>query len=594
MSLYQDFCNIVQIGETARLADFIETHAGALATADFGWQVYHKAYELFMRSGKIKDALYYFNKRLELNFEVDLANQFALLCTTHQHYFMGGKWFNIILKYDPDNIAALSNHGKYSMVLLGQPRAHAAMTQAYKLMKPCRPFLREDFINGFSSVYLCNVMYNYEYTNMDIVRIMKDWHNEFEKNYYDHQYARQLQFKEIYGTTGANGGKRSDIAARKRRLRIGYISSDFRKHPMGLFVYGILREHSRTLFDVYCYNNMYEDFFTQKLKEAHPELKWCDISKLSDEDIYTLIVKDEIDILVDMMGLTNGVRLKTLYLKPAPLILSYIAFPCTIGARCIDYKIACPVSIPQSMDAEYGEKILRLDNGFLTYTPPFDYQVPKKVPLRSENVVHLSCYNNTQKFSPKLLDVFASVLLNLPNAILHLRYYHYMDPNVSEFYYQQFESRGIARSQLEIAFDPNMSLLQLYESIDIALDSFPFNGETVTMEALWTGTPVITLLGNSYMSRAGASILTQLGHPEWIAKDELNYISKVVSLANDRAQLNRIHQSLHEEFMKSPLGDAKRFIASYERGILSAWDEKMNELSPTVLTTTSVSAPSRA
>lgn len=536
----------------------IRHQASTLDTKPYGWQTYHKAYELCMKLGHVKKALFYFNRRLELNFEVDIANQFALLCTEHQHYFLGGKWFNIILKYESDNVASLSNHGKYSMAILAQDKAHEMMTKAYHIVKPCRPFLKEDFINGFSSVYLCNTMYNPKYSSADILSIMKDWHAEFEKNYYDHQAQQLRVFK---------------ARPRHAKLRIGYISSDFRKHPMGLFVHGILKEHSRTLFDVYCYNNMHEDAFTAKLKTAHPFIQWLDVSKFTDEDIYHQIMKDEIDVLVDMMGLTNGIRLKTLYLKPAPLILSYIAFPCTIGARCIDYKIADSVAIPPEHDAQYGERILRLDDGFLTFTPSFDYVTPHKIErsVVLDDVVHLSCYNNVQKYSAELLDVFASVLMRVPNAVLHLRYYHYLDPNIADFYYRQFEARGVSRDRLDIGFDKDQTLLQLYENIDIAIDTFPFNGETVTMEALWTGTPVITVLGDSYMSRAGASILTHLGRPEWIARSVEEYVAKIAALAADRERLSAIHRQLHQEFLNSPLGDARRFIASYEKGIIDAW-----------------------
>jgi predicted O-linked N-acetylglucosamine transferase (SPINDLY family) len=358
-----------------------------------------------------------------------------------------------------------------------------------------------------------------------------------------------------------------------RRLRIGYVSPDLVNHAVALFLEPVLIAHDRERFEVFAYSNaVVGDQVTERLR-AQTE-HWREIAHSSDDQVEALIRQDRIDILVDLAGHTARNRLPLFARKPAPIQVTWLGYPNTSGMTAMDYRITESISDPPGLtDAWHSEKLIRLPGPFSCYRPPAESPPVAPLPAIESGHVTFGCFNIFAKVTPRTIALWAQLLNTIPEARLFLKSMGLTDPETTAQIRDAFAQQGIARERIELNGDrlPVADQLDLYRRVDIALDTFPYNGTTTTCEALWMGVPVVTLAGQTHVSRVGASLLTHLGATEWIATTPDDYVGKCAGLASDRSQLAIIRQSLRERLRQSALCDAPRFTRNLESAFREMW-----------------------
>lgn len=358
----------------------------------------------------------------------------------------------------------------------------------------------------------------------------------------------------------------------QRRLRIGYLSPDFREHSVAAFIEPLLAGHDRTRFEVCCYSYLPRPDDTTLRLKAHADL-WRDIDRLSDADTARLIRDDRIDILVDLAGHTGNHRLGVFAARPAPVQITYLGYPNTTGLATMDWRITDPLADPPGEEAYHSETLLRLDGCFLCYQP--DPSTPPVAPLPASTAGHVTfgSFNNYSKINPGVLALWAGVLQRVPGSRLLMKCPALTDADARARIVRDMQALGVDAGRLELlGHTPTRAEhLALYARVDIALDTFPYNGTTTTCEALWMGVPVVTLAGVRHAGRVGASLLTAVGHPEWIAATAEDYLTAAARLAADLDRLQTVRAGLRADVAASTLCDAAGFVRRIESAYLDIW-----------------------
>jgi len=381
------------------------------------------------------------------------------------------------------------------------------------------------------------------------------------------QFARPLA-----GKIKDHGNDRSP----QRRLRIGYVSADLRRHPVGYLLMPLFERHDRANFEIHCYFNYRRaDDLTDRFKQFCNV--WRDIADLSDEEVATRIRSDAIDVLVDLSAHTRGNRLLVFARKPAPIQVTYLAYPGTTGLDTIDYRITDPhfdgggeaYHPPGEPEGHYTEQSFRLPRTYWCYQPPtadFD-QTP--LPAAGAGFVTFGCLNNFCKVTPAVLKTWSEVLSAVPDARLIL---HALDGSHRDRVRKIFAEGGIESGRLIFTgWAPFPEHLARYRQIDIALDPFPYVGGITTCDALWMGVPVVTLAGRTAIGRGGVSILSNVGLTNLIAQSRDEYVRVAKALADDKARLGDFRSTIRQQMKRSPLMDAKQFAADIENAYRQMW-----------------------
>jgi predicted O-linked N-acetylglucosamine transferase (SPINDLY family) len=249
--------------------------------------------------------------------------------------------------------------------------------------------------------------------------------------------------------------------------------------------------------------------------------------------------------------------------KPARILISYFAYPSTNGLKEIDYRFTDKYASPLETQKYFVEKLYYLPNGFQCYTPPVDL-ISNKDYTRDKYKINLCCFNNPTKLSIPTIDTFCTILKKLPEAKLWLRYCYYKSTYYKETIIKLFIDRNIERERIDIAYEPIIDALNLYNKMDIVLDPFPYNGGTISSEAIYMNTPIITLAGKTYISRVGVSLLSNLGLEKYIAYSIEEYIQKVIDLAHNEKELKILHQTLRFKMLNSDLANTISFTKNIE------------------------------
>ena len=348
------------------------------------------------------------------------------------------------------------------------------------------------------------------------------------------------------------------------RLRIGYVSPDFRQHSVAYFFEPLLENHNPNTIETFCYyNNKVVDATTKRLMTASDH--WRSIYKISDQDVVDLIKNDKIDILVDLSGHTGNNSLLVFAQKPASIQVAWLGYPNTTGLSAIDYRFTDIIADPiGEADDLHSEKLFRLPNGFQCYKGDQTVPVGIELPQKRQDYVTFGSFNNFMKITPEVIKTWSKILLAVPKSVLLLKCNQLnQDENP---YLKLFKNEGITEDRLKV-YERLSSMhehLELYNSIDIGLDPFPFNGATTTCEALWMGVPVITLLGDRHVGRVGASILNNVGLTDFIAEDIDGYIQLAIEKAANKDYLQEIRKGLRERMQSSQLCNAISFASDVE------------------------------
>lgn len=357
-----------------------------------------------------------------------------------------------------------------------------------------------------------------------------------------------------------------------KRLRIGYVSPDFVRHSVSYFIEPVLSHHDRNKFEVFAYHCAPgSDEVTRRLGQQVEH--WRNVARLSPLDLAEQIRSDGIDLLIDLAGHTANHRLLTFAMKPAPVQISYLGYPNTSGLDTMDYRISDGRADPVDQAEFCSESLLRLADCFHCYQPEPDLPLTIAPPSEQQGDITFGSFNVLGKISDQVLAAWAAILTRTPGARLRLKSFGLISTRARTRLGERLAAAGIAaeRVLLDPATVTHREHMAHYRSIDIALDTFPYNGTTTTCEALWMGVPVVALAGDRHASRVGVSLLTAAGLPELIADSVDDYVERAVALAADLQRLRQYHGTLRHQLQHSPLTDAARFTGTLEQAYQAVW-----------------------
>ena len=362
-----------------------------------------------------------------------------------------------------------------------------------------------------------------------------------------------------------------------KKLRVGLVSGDLRNHPIGYFLESILSSIDPSKIELIAYPTRPKvDDLSERIKPFFS--MWKSVYDQNDEAVANLIYADGIHILLDLSGHTAGNRLPVFGYKPSPVQVSWLGYFATTGLNEMDYLLGDPHVTPSQDDDHFTEKIWRLPETRWCFTPPdADIEVSAP-PALEQGYVTFGCFNNLAKINDKVVQLWTKVLEAIPNSRLLLKAKQLRDQTARKSIIQRFAALGINSKRISLEKpEDRQKYFAAYNQIDITLDPFPFTGGTTSVESLWMGVPLITLAGDSLISRQGVGVLTNAGLPEWIADDEESYLAKAIIFASDLDKLAKLRASLRSQVLASPLFDAPRFARNFENALLEMWNQYANQ-----------------
>jgi predicted O-linked N-acetylglucosamine transferase (SPINDLY family) len=454
--------------------------------------------------------------------------------------------FRQAIRLRPDFAEAHNNFGNL-LFATGQFESAVHEFRSAVALRPDLPFVQSNLV--FFPMYQPNV------TSQDIAAAARNWND---------QQAEPLRAQiRPYQN-------RPDPA---RRLRVGYVSADFRRHVVGRNVLPLLRDHDSTDFEVLCYSNVTRpDSLTARFRGC--AAGWRDIQGASDEQAAEVIRQDGVDILVDLSLHSTGNRLPLFARKPAPVQVTFAGYPGTTGLTTIGYRLSDIYLDPLESDTSvYSEQTFRLPHSFWCYdregmeieTAPD----PGPLPALARGYLTFGCLNNFCKVNEHVLRLWGQVVTAMPGSRFLL-----MAPERSQRQYvlDRLAESGVNAERVEFAtFGPRSNYLAHYRDIDIVLDTFPYNGHTTSLDAFWMGVPIITKIGETVVGRAGWSQLNNLGLPELAAQDETEFLQIAVELASDLSRLSSLRNGMRARMLSSPLMDHISFTRDIETAYRTMW-----------------------
>ena len=404
-------------------------------------------------------------------------------------------------------------------------------------------------------------------------------------------YASSVSPEELADTSRLFGERIADRLIRKRpfqndknpnrKLRIGYVSADFRGHAVAFFLAPIYHCNKEN-FELFAYSKtQQEDSITNFMKQFFDG--WRDIKFLNDDNTADLIEKDKIDILVDLAGHTGHNSLPVFARKPAPVQVSWLGYPATTGMKAMDYRITDSYAEPEDMTEHLNvERLWRLPDIFCAYLPhPGSPAVIDHPPFEDNGHITFGCFNNFTKVTDDVLRTWAKVMANVPNSHFLLEIAGIESEKICTEVEERLKKHGLPIDRLILKARSSANQFVLYNKIDIALDPYPCNGGTTSFDTLWMGVPLVSLAGKHFVSRMGVTVLTNAGLPELIAQDTEEYIRISSDLANDRDRLRDLRKGLREKFAASPAMDRERFARNMENAFREMWKKWVEGASQT-------------
>jgi predicted O-linked N-acetylglucosamine transferase (SPINDLY family) len=374
------------------------------------------------------------------------------------------------------------------------------------------------------------------------------------------------------------GGEVASRAAppRSSRLRVAYLSPDLRRHSVSYFFEPLLAAHDRNVVEVFCYADVPRpDDVTVRL--AGLAEQWRTTWALPDAELAALLERDGVDVLVDLAGHTAGNRMALLARRAAPIQFSYLGYPATTGLGTMDFRVTDAIADPPGLsEGWHSEALVRIEGGFLCYSPPLSAEECPAVvppPALASGAVTFGSFNNLAKINAGVLDAWAALLGRVPGSRLLLKARGLDHARIRDRLWSRLEDRGVERRRVELVAPLGRPAdhLAAYGRVDVALDTFPYNGTTTTCEALWMGVPVVTFTGRAHAGRVGASILSRLGLEELAPATLEESIEEAASLASDRERLVALRGELRERLRASPLMDSARLARQLEAAYATSY-----------------------
>lgn len=370
---------------------------------------------------------------------------------------------------------------------------------------------------------------------------------------------------------------RPPVLKKAGKLKIGFVSGDFRVHSVAYFIEPLFQSFDDCEFELHAFSNtLRTDVTTDRLRQT--KVIWHEIVKMSDDEAAQYIQAQEIDVLIDLSGHTSYNRLPVFARRPAAVQGTYLGYPATTGLAAIDFRItdswADPVSL--AMNEDYTERLARMDRCAWCYAPP---ESMPAIVTDSCNEIRLGCLNSFAKVTEKTLSMWGGVMAAIPRATLLLKSRAFVDEAARARVLERFERVGVDKSRLRFgSFVPEaQDHCSVFNEIDISLDPFPYHGTTTTCESLWMGVPVVTLAGQHHVSRVGVSLLAAVGLAEQcVASTEQEYVQKVVELVQDKGWREWFRQHARETMKQSQLMDCRGFADAFTSLVRQQYKETIS------------------
>ena len=388
-------------------------------------------------------------------------------------------------------------------------------------------------------------------------------------------FAHHLRWSECFDeVTAASAPARIHRTDPNRRLRIGYVSADFRFHSVSFFMSALLEQHDRDGFEIFCYANVRKpDSNTERLMALADH--WREVALLDDDEMTALVCRDSIDILVDLSGHTVGNRLPVFARRAAPIQVTYLGYPNTTGLSVMDYRLTDASTDPEGRSEHlHSEELMRLPHGFLCYEPlPSSPDIRERSEGGESSTITFASFNELLKITAPIIAAWCEILERTPNSRLLLKGTTLADEGTRDRVVKRFVQHGIDEERIElIGSTPSLEAhLDLYNRADIALDTFPYNGTTTTCEALWMGIPVVSLSGQVHAARVGVSILSAVGLDDLVVDNMQAYVDSAVALAVDGGRRQQLKRSLRRRMRDSTLMDAPLITRDLEAAFREMW-----------------------
>lgn len=498
---------------------------------------------LFVMQGKRHEAIVSYRQALLVQPDFVAAyNNLGIVLKNQGQFDEAAACFRQALVIKPDYAAAHSNLGNVLKELGQLDEAAASFRQAL--------FIKPDYTAAHSNLLL---------TMQHMLTVTP------ETLFKEHvQYGERLEALVRHSRQPHQNSRDQE-----RKLKVGYVSADFRNHSIAFFIEPILASHDRSQVEVYgYYNHTLHDGYTERIKASLDHWRVC--AGMDDQQLTEQMIADGIDILVDLSGHTTNNRLPVFARKPAPVQMTWIGYIGTTGLSAMDYRITDAYMDPPELTERYhSEKLLRLPETGGAYQPAAVSPPVNSLPALTSGQLTFASLNNPAKLNQSVVDLWARILASLPHARLMLG--NATKNTTRQRLIGMFNKAGVSTEQLVL--QPRMSFedyLKLHQQIDLALDPFPYNGGTTTLHSLWMGVPVITLAGEKMISRCGVAILSRVGLEECITNSDEEYLQCAIQFAENLPGLNLIRQSLRER-MSTANCDPQNVTRHLEAAYRKAW-----------------------
>jgi predicted O-linked N-acetylglucosamine transferase (SPINDLY family) len=394
--------------------------------------------------------------------------------------------------------------------------------------------------------------------------------------YSDTQSAQQVAdlHRELFASWG-DGARTPESFVRPpkecRRLKLGIVSADFHhQHPVNIFMQPVLRELDRSKFELFVY--FVGDTHDEQTALARTRVEhWVEVAALNTTQLAKRIDADQIDVLLDMAGHTSQHRMQLFAQRAAPVQMTYLGYPGSTGVPNMDFILGDHVVTPKGCESLYTEQVLRLPGAVFCYAPEEDYPYPTYDAKSAKRELTFGSFNNVPKLTPRTLKLWSRVLQAVPDSRLVLKAPSFSDEAAKRFFTERLEALGVDLNRVEFRGPVGLTdMMAEYADIDIALDPVPYNGGTTSLQAMWMGVPVITQMGDHFVSRMGASFMTAAGLPEWVAKDDDDYVAIAKKMASDRKALLALKKGLRKRLQANPAWDVKAHTRAIEHALLTS------------------------
>jgi len=401
-------------------------------------------------------------------------------------------------------------------------------------------------------------------------------------------FQHHVQFQKRYATTAPRDRSAfNNPPTSDRKLRIGFLSGDLYTHPVFYFLNSLFSEYDRDQFTFICFSDLAEhkeDENTALVRENVDE--WYRTASMSLDDMDALILDKKIDILVDLVAHTGNNRMPIYMKRAAPVQVSWLGYPDTTGLDTMDYRIVDEITDPEPWaDKLASEELYRIPAPFLCFQPNEHWHSLEIKQELTPGKITFGTFNRFPKISQSAINLWCEILKQIPEAELLIKSRPTVKKRMENFLQNKAKEFRIEEHRMKVMdfVNSKSSHLENYNAMDVALDTFPYNGTTTTLEGLWMGVPLIAKEGNRHCARVGMSLMQALGMEDWIAHSDEEYIQKAVDIANNRDQLLKTKKNLRNQLLNSPLCDSKAFAQKFETALKSMWQkwsaEKLAETS---------------